>query len=267
MAAGFFYSRYDEPTARSAESARIISRRFIFHKLGTPQSDDVLIYERPDHKDWNFSAEVTDDGDYLIINVSQGTDPKKQHLLQGPAPAGCEGRRAAEQTGRAVQFLDNDGSVFWFRTNLNAPRGAHRRDRCATSRTRFARSFRKPKTSSRASSVVGDRFIAQLPEGRAFTSSGCLISPANRPVKLRCPASARPGGFTGKRRDTETFYSYVSFTEPPTIFRYDLTSGKSDVLFRPKVDFKSDDLRDRTGFLSRARTARACRCSSLTAKA
>jgi prolyl oligopeptidase len=99
-----------------------------------------------------------------------------------------------------------------------------------------------PQTEDRLQSVnvVGERFIATYLKDahsvvRMFELTG---APAG---EIALPGLGTATGFTGKRADTETFYNYVSYTEPPTVFRYDLKSGQSTVLFRPKVDFKSDD--------------------------
>ena len=99
-----------------------------------------------------------------------------------------------------------------------------------------------PETADKLESVdlVGDRFIASYLKDahsvvRLFELSG---KPAG---EISLPGLGTASGFTGKRKDTETFYSYVSFTEPPTVYRYDLKTGQSAVLFRPKVDFKSDE--------------------------
>ena len=89
-------------------------------------------------------------------------------------------------------------------------------------------------------SLVGDLFVATyLKDARTVVRLFEVNGRAR--ARLRCPASARSTGFTGKRRDTETFYSFTSFTEPPTIYRYDFKSGQKHALFRPKVEFQSDD--------------------------
>src|SRR5437763_14919359 len=99
-----------------------------------------------------------------------------------------------------------------------------------------------PQAADKLESValVGDRFVAGYLKdahsvARTFDISG---KPAG---EIPLPGLGTVGGFTGKRKDNETFYSYVSFTEPPTIYRYDFKTGQSSVLFRPKVDFKSDE--------------------------
>ncbi len=235
---GFFYSRFDEPTSDQLKTANYFQKIF-FHKLGTPQSADVLIYERPDHKDWYLSSEVTDDGNYLIITASQGTDPRKSIFYKDLRQPDAKVTDLLTKQDAQYQFLGNEGSLFWFYTNLGAERG-----RIVAIDVQKPNEIRElvPQTEDKLESVhvVGDRFIAHYLKDahslvRLFDLSG---KPAG---EIPLPGLGTASGFTGKRGDKETFYSYVSFTEPPTIFRYDLTSGKSDVLFRPKVDFKPDD--------------------------
>ena len=79
---GFYYSRYDEPTEAAKLTKANYFHKLYSHRLGTPQSDDVLVYHRPDHKDWNFNGSVTDDGRYLVITATEGTDPKNRVLYR-----------------------------------------------------------------------------------------------------------------------------------------------------------------------------------------
>ena len=75
---GFYYSRYDEPKAGEALTAQNYYQKLYYHRLGTPQSEDVLVYHRPDEKEWGFNGEVSEDGRYLIINIRQGTDTRNR---------------------------------------------------------------------------------------------------------------------------------------------------------------------------------------------
>jgi prolyl oligopeptidase len=236
---GFFYSRYDAPASAEQLKQTNYFHKLYFHKLGTPQSKDKLIYERKDHKDWNFSAKVTEDGRILVIDVSQGTDPKNRIFckdLQSPDSKVIE---LLNKQDASYTFIGYEENVLWFKTDLRAPKGriiavvAARPDIMTTV---------VAETADKLESVdlVGDRFIASYLKDarsvvRVFELSG---KPAG---EIPLPGLGTAGGFTGKRKDTETFYSYVSFTEPPTVYRYDIKSGQSAVLFRPKVDFKSDE--------------------------
>ncbi len=235
---GFYYSRFDAPKGQELKGANYFQKIY-FHKIGDPQEKDPLIYERKDHKDWFFNGEVTDDGHYLIITVSRGTDPKNRIFYKDLEKSGAQVVELLDKQDAAYSFLDNDGPVFWFRTDLNAPKG-----RIVAIDVRHPAEIKElvPQASDKLESVdvVGNRFIANYLKDahsmvRLFELSG---KPAG---EIPLPGLGTAGGFTGKRQDSETFYSYVSFTEPPTVYRYDLKGGQSSALFRPKVDFKSDD--------------------------
>ena len=236
---GFFYSRYDEPESADQLRAANYFHKLYFHKLGTPQSEDVLVYERPDHKDWLFNGFVSEDGNYLIIDVSHGTDPKNRVFYKDLSKPDSDVVELLNKADAEYSFLGNEGSVFWFRTNLNAPRG-----RIIAIDTQKPEEIKElvPQSDEKLESVqiVGDRFVANYLKDahsmvRLFELSG---KPAG---DIALPGLGTASGFTGKRRETETFYNYVSYTEPPTVFRYDFKTGKSEVLFRPKVDFNSAD--------------------------
>jgi prolyl oligopeptidase len=236
---GFFYSRYDAPASADQLKQANYFHKLYFHKLGTPQGDDALVYERKDHKDWNFNGEVTEDGRLLMINVSQGTDPKNRVFYKSLEKPDAPVVELLNKQDASYHFIGYEGNTMWFKTDLAAPRGriigvdSQKPDRITTV---------VPEAADKLESVslVGDRFIANYLKDahsvvRLFETSG---KPAG---DIPLPGLGTAAGFTGKRTDAETFYSYVSFTEPPTIYRYDLRKGQSAELFRPKVDFKSDE--------------------------
>ena len=236
---GFFYSRYDAPASADQLKQANYFHKLYFHKLGTPQSADSLIYERKDHKDWNFNGEVSEDGRFLIIYVSQGSDPKNQIFYQDLQKPDAPVVELLNKQDAAYDFVGCDGNVFWFKTDLGAPRG-----RIAAVDITKPEEIKTlvPEAADKLQGVhvVGDRFIASyLKDAHAAVRLFDLTGKEAGEIKL--PGLGSVSGFQGKRKDTETFYSYVSYTEPPTIYRYDLKSGQSSVLFRPKVDFKSDD--------------------------
>jgi prolyl oligopeptidase len=233
---GFYYSGYDAPHGQELKGTNYFQKVY-FHKIGTPQSKDALIYERRDHQDWLFNPEVTEDGRYLVITVSQGSDPKNRVFYKDLRQPDSKVVELLDKQDAAYNFLDNDGSVFWFRTDLNAPRA-----RVVAIDVQHPDQIKElvPQTPDTLQSVtvVGERFVASYlkdaaPIVRLFELNG---KPAG---EIAMPAMGTASGFTGKRTDTETFYSYTSFVEPPIIYRYDFKSAKSSVLFRPKVDFKS----------------------------
>ncbi len=120
---GFFYSRFPEPDPGADLKQANYHHKLYYHRVGTPQPDDALVYERPDHKEWQFHGEVTDDGRYLIITVSKGTDSKFRILYKDLKQDDAKVVELIDNFEHEYTFIDNDGPVFWFKTNRDAPRG------------------------------------------------------------------------------------------------------------------------------------------------
>src|SRR5436190_5850065 len=236
---GFFYSRYDAPASADQLKQANYFHKVYFHKLGTPQAKDELIYERKDHKDWNFSPQVTEDGEFLIITVSQGTDPKNRIFykeLKDPKASVVE---LLDKQDASYKFIAHYEGEFLFSTDLDAPRG---RIVAINSIEPSHIHTIVPEAADKLESVelVNDLFIASyLKDAHSVVRLFHLSGEAAGEIPL--PGLGTASGFTGKRTDTETFYSYVSFTEPSTVYRHDLKTGQSTPLYRPKVDFKSEE--------------------------
>ena len=238
---GFFYSRYDQPDEKNKLRSQVYGHKLFFHKLGTPQAQDKLIYERPDQKEWLFNAEVTDDGRYLIITVSHGTDPKNRIFYKNLDDPNSKVVELFDKADAAYDFVGNEGSVFAFKTDLNAPLG--RIISIDTSKPLPPQPKELvPESADKleAVSVVGGRFIAVYLKDahslvKLFKSDGAGDG------EIALPGIGSAGGFTGKRGDRETFYSFASFTTPTSIFRYDFDKRESTLLFQPKVKFNPDD--------------------------
>ncbi len=238
---GFFYSRYEEPNEETKLEDVNYFQKLYYHRLGTPQSEDVLIYERKDQKEWGFSGDVAEDGRYLIINVWQGTDPRNRLFYKDLEDKGSQVVELIDELEAAYNFIGNDGPLFWFRTDLNAPRG---RIMAIDTRSPDRRNWKElvPQAAETLENVslVGDHFIASyLKDARTQVKLFDLDGKFVREVDL--PGIGTANGFVGKRKDTETFYAFTSFTTPTTIYRYDPKTGKSTIYRQPKVDFNSHD--------------------------
>jgi prolyl oligopeptidase len=120
---GFFYSACDSPVAAEQMKAANYNQKVYYHRLGTPQADDRLVYARPDHKDWYLGGGVTDDGRYLILGVSPGSIPRNGVFYQDLRDKSDQTVELLPKFDAKYGFIDNDGPVFWFRTDLDAPRG------------------------------------------------------------------------------------------------------------------------------------------------
>jgi len=233
---GFYYSRYDEPTGATMRDTNYFQKLY-FHRLGTAQSEDRLIYERRDNKEMMFGGGVSDDGHYLIIHVSQGTSPKTRVYYKDLTQPDSPVVKLLDDFDAQYLFIDNDGPVFWFQTDLDAPRGRILAvDTRRPERTNWKTVVAQGTDKLEFASVVNNSFLlGYLKDARTEVRVHDLSGKHLRDVDL--PGIGTAVGFTGKRKDKETFYAYTSFISPTTIYRYDPVAGKSSIFRQPKVDF------------------------------
>ena len=233
---GFFYSRYDEPKGDTLKATNYFQKVY-YHKLGTPQSEDVLVYERPDQKDWLFGGSVTDDGNYLIINVYQGTDVKTRVYFKDLKAKDAPVVKLLDDFDAAYYFIGNQGPRFYFQTDLQAPRGkVIEIDTANAARNNWKVVVPESKEALQSATFVNNRFILNYlkdayTQVKIHETSGKLVS------EVTFPDIGTASGFGGKTTDKETFYAFTGFTTPTTIYRYDMATGKSTIFRQPKVDF------------------------------
>ncbi|HYE74715.1 MAG TPA: prolyl oligopeptidase family serine peptidase [Blastocatellia bacterium] len=245
---GFFYSRYDEPNEKTKHEDVNYYQKLYYHRIGTPQSEDTLIYERRDHKEWGFSGGTTNDGRYLIVTVWEGTDPKNRLFYKDLKEKEAKVVELISEKDAAFNFIDNDGPVFWIHTDLNAPRGrVIAIDTHNPARTNWKEIIPEAKETLGGVSLVGDHFIASYLQD-AYTRMKLFSTDGKFVREVELPGIGTAAGFGGKRTDKETFYSFTSFTTPTTIYRYDIANGKSSVYRQPKVDFNPNDYETRQVF-------------------
>jgi prolyl oligopeptidase len=238
---GFFYSRYDEPKQKTKLEDVNYYQKLYYHRLGTPQSENTLIYSRPDEKEWGFSGSVTEDGRYLVISVWLGTDPRNLVFYKDLTQPKSDVIELINKFESDFSLIDSDGSVLYFRTDLEAPRG---RVIAVNTKEPARENWREliPQAAEKLEGVniINNLFVAKyLKDARSqikiFDINGKFV----RDVEL--PGIGSAGGMRGKRTDTETFYSFTSFTAPGAIYRYDMITGKSKVFRQPQVDFNPDN--------------------------
>jgi prolyl oligopeptidase len=245
---GFYYGRFPEPKPGEDLKGANYDQRLYYHKLGDPQSADKLVYERPDHKDWQFHGTVTDDGKYLIITVSKGTDDKYRILYQDLGSSDSKPIDLIDNFDHEYTFIDNDGPIFWFQTDVDAPR---RRviaiDTRKPDRANWKEVIPQFEETLEHVSLVGGQFFASYllhahTQVKVFDLTGKLLS------EVRFPGIGTASGFGGKRKDTETYYSFTSYSQPETIYRYDIKSAQSRVFKAPKVAFDPSEFETKQVF-------------------
>ena len=244
---GFFYSRYDEPKSDTLKGTNYFQKVY-YHKLGTPQSDDVLVYERPDQKDWLFGGTVTEDGNYLVITIYQGTDVKSRVYYKDLKAKEAPVVKLLDDFDAAYNYIGNEGSRFWFQTDLEAPRGkVIEVDISKPERGNWKVVVPEGKEALQGTSFVNNKFILNYLKD-AYTTVKIYDTAGKLVNEVAFPGIGSAEGFGGKATDKETFYSFTGFTTPTTIYRYDMTNGKSTVFRQPKVDFNPADFETKQVF-------------------
>lgn len=250
---GFYYSRYAEPKPGDALKGKNEFQKLYFHQLGTAQSADRLIYERADHGDWGFSGFVTDDGRYLIINVSQGTNPKNRVFYKDLSQPETQVIELLSEADADYGFAANEGPVFFFLTNSDAPRyRVIAIDTRESVRGKWLEVIPQRAEKLESASFVGGKvFCEYLKDARSqvhvFRQEGSTLLAEG---ELPLPGIGSVGGFSGRASDTYTFFSYTSFTEPGAIYRLDIAKGTRTLWRKPVVDFKSENYETRQVFFN-----------------
>ena len=245
---GFYYSRYDEPKEGTVMRGANYFQKLYYHRLGTAQSEDKLVYDRPDNKELGFAGGVTDDGRYLVISVWQGTSPKNRLYYKDLTQPDSQVVRLLDDFDAQYSFVDNDGPVFLIQTDLDAPRGRLiaidiRHPERANWKTLVPQGADKLESASIVDNLLLVGYLKDArTEVRVYDLNGKFV----RNVDL--PGIGTASGFGGKRKDKETFYSFTSFTSPTTIYRYDPAAGQSSVFRKPKVDFDASQFETKQVF-------------------
>ena len=234
---GFYYSRYDEPREATKLADSNYFQKLYYHRLGSAQSADVLTYDRPDHKDWGFGGTVTDDGRYLVISISQGSERKNRVYYRDLRKPGSPVKVLLDQFDASYQFIDNRGPVFWFRSDKDAPKGrVIAIDIRMPAPEHWTEVLPEAQETLQSANLVNRQLVALYLKD---AHSEVKVSDMNgRPVRqVALPGIGSVNGFGGKLHERETFYSFAGYATPPTIYRYDMKSGRSAVYRQPKLDF------------------------------
>lgn len=245
---GFFYSRFNAEEEDRALQASNNKHMLYFHQLGTTQSDDVLIYERPEKDDWLFTGEVSEDGRYLVISVSEGCKEENGIFYKDLRHPESPVVELLSDFDGAYAYLGNQDQLFWFYTNKDADRGRLVAiDINNPQASNWAELIPQGEATLQSVSLVGGHFIASYLQDvssvvKVFDLSGHFV----REIEL--PGLGTAGGFSGEVDDPETFFSYTSYTTPGEIYRYDVSTGEKETFFKPDVKFNPNDYMTRRIF-------------------
>jgi prolyl oligopeptidase len=239
---GFFYSRYPELKSDQKYQTVPHNQKLYYHRLGTAQADDPVVYERPDQPSWLFNARATDDGRYLLIRIGEGGRSRNAGFVYRELrEPGSKFVNLIDPPDAIYRFIDNDGPVFYFQTDLDAPRGRIIAiDTRKPNRHEWKAVVPQGDATLVGVNLIGGRFICNYfkdahTQLEVFSQEGKFIR------ELPLPGIGTAGGIDAARSDTEVYYVYLSFATPPSVFRHDLVTGKTTLWRRPSVKFNPDD--------------------------
>jgi prolyl oligopeptidase len=247
---GFLYSRFAEPEAGAKFQQLNFNQTVYYHKIGTPQSEDQIVYATPERKELGHSAEVTHDGKWVLITSSAGTDEKYElHVI--PLDKARKGDWSAQPLVKGLDFewnlVEGLGNRLWFTTNKGAPRGkVVTVDLGAKERAFTDVVPERAETLSRAQ-IVGERLVLSYMKDAA--SMALMTDLAGKPVQqIKLNAIGTASGFSGRPGDPETFFNFSSFNQPGAVYRFDSKTGQATPFAEPKLSFDPADFEIRQVF-------------------
>lgn len=235
---GFYYDRLPEPGSVPEEDQSCYSRVY-WHRLGTPQEDDQLVYERPEAKELGFSPFISDDGKYLMLHVWLGTDPKNRFYYREVESDGPF-IRLLDDFDAAYHFIYNVGPIFYFHTNFDAPRG---RIIAIDSEQPERANWREvlPEQADVIASVcvANQQFIVTWKHDAHHLVK--RYSLAGQPLgEIALPALGSIPVTSSEPEATEVFLHFMSFLYPPSILRYDFLNDTLSIWRGPQLNFKTE---------------------------
>lgn len=236
---GFYYSSYDKPEG-SELSAKTDQHKVYFHKLGTPQAQDELIYGgRPEEKHRYIGASVTEDDRYLLISASNSTSGNKLFIKDLNDPNGLLVPMVADEKSDSY-VIENVGSKLYVVTNRDAP---NKKIITVDASNPSAENWKDliPETENVLTAGTGGGYffteymVDAISKVLQYDYDGQLV----REVKL--PGIGSASGFGGKKEDTEFYFSFTNYTTPGSSYKYNVETGEYASYWKPEIDFNPED--------------------------
>lgn len=251
----FYYGRYDPPQEGQAYEGVNVNQKIFLHRLGTSQEEDLLVYQRPDHKEWLFEPIISDDGAYLILHIWEGTDTRNRLFYRGLHDEG-DFVTLIPELEAAYEFIGNDGSLFYLRTDLEAPRGRIIAiDLQDPARERWKTLVPQADDALEAARMVHHEFVALYLHDashrlKRFSREGAFLGEIPLPGMGSIVSINSLLQLYGERSDDELFFTYHSFTHPPSACRYDFGQGSLEILSTPAIRFDFSPYETRQMFVA-----------------
>ena len=236
---GFYYSSYDNPKDGSQLSGKTQFHKLYYHKLGTPQSTDVLVFGGPKQPNRYIGGYVTEDNNYLIISAAENTSGNQLYVkdLNNPDRPLVQ---ISDDYFTSINYVDHEGTRFLLSTNIDAPNyKVIAIDLSKPEKENWTVVIPETENVLSAGSGGGKLFAEYLIDAKSAVKQFDFNGKLERDIEL--PGIGSAAGFGAKKKDKDFYYSFTSFTSPSTIYHYDIATGKSTFYRQPKVDFNPED--------------------------
>jgi prolyl oligopeptidase len=232
---GFYYTRFPEPGRVPAGDENYFAKIY-FHSLGDAQDKDVLVFDSPDRKDIIWNPDLTEDGQYLVITGFQGASDKTEVLVLDRSQEGAKPALLFQGFRDSNAYIGNVGRRLFFTTDRSAPLGrVIAVDMAGTSREAVPVLAEGTEKLDEAHIVHGQLVVLRLKNASSQVAVHSLDGALVKSLDL--PTLGTVSGLTGEPEDDEMFFSFASFTYPPTAYRYDFKAGRLAVFEKPEVTF------------------------------
>lgn len=244
---GFLYSRFPEPKEGAQFQSLNINKAVYYHKVGTAQSDDILVYATPDAPKVGHSADVTSDGQWVVITSSLGTDEKYEVSVINIGKGDWTPKKLISGFDNEWQLIDSVDGNLYFLTNKDAPRLRIVRFDMDNLDAEPIEIVAQKDATLAGGSIVGDRLIVSyLENAKSLAKMVTLDGEAVGDITLDSIGTAR--GFSGEPGNSETFYSFSGFSQPGAVYRLDTATGETTIFSQPDLAFNPDDYTARQVF-------------------
>ena len=235
---GFYYRRYEEPDGELLKELNE-SPKLMFHKIGTNQSEDILIYDNPDNPRWGFGITVIKDSEMKLLSISEGTDDRNRIYIK--LNKNSEFIPIIDSLIGTYSFIDSKDNILWFYTTENAPNGKIVNLEVKNGSFVWNEVISESKKAIRSVNILNSSFVINYLEDTfsqisVFDLSGKFIS------KLSLPSKGTISGFSGGIDDSSSYFAITNYVVPREIYEIDLTDLSFKLFWKEELDgYNSDD--------------------------
>ena len=235
---GFYYRRYEEPDGELLKELNE-SPKLMFHKIGTNQSEDILIYDNPDNPRWGFGITVIKDSEMKLLSISEGTDDRNRIYIK--LNKNSEFIPIIDSLIGTYSFIDSKDNILWFYTTENAPNGKIVNLEVKNGSFVWDEVISESKKAIRSANILNNSFVINYLEDTfsqisVFDLSGKFIS------KLSLPTKGTISGFSGGIDDSSSYFAITNYVVPREIYEIDLTDLSFKLFWKEELDgYNSDD--------------------------